>query len=114
MKPVTSSSGLASAPHAELPLDIIIETLVAAFLLCVGIVVGAPGLKPIQWREWAGKLEREGVREDQKLEDRTRNPYRVLEDRQGFLDVRVSASSCALRIGIWAGAEARAILMDYC
>ncbi|KAI5851995.1 magnesium transporter [Tricharina praecox] len=43
-----------------IPTDIALETLLAAVLLCFGIVVRYAGeLRPIQLRVWAGKLERE-------------------------------------------------------
>ena len=43
-----------------IPTDIALETLLAAALLCFGIVARYAGeLRPIQLRVWAGKLERE-------------------------------------------------------
>lgn len=47
-------------------------------------MLGAEKLKPISWSEWAGQIEREGG---------GRNPYRNLEERYGFWDIRVSSSS---------------------
>lgn len=47
----------------------------------MGLVLGAEKLKPISWSEWAGQIEREGG---------ARNPFRRLEERYGFWDVRVS------------------------
>ena len=64
---------------STLPLDITLETLVAVLLIIVGIVVSAEQLKPISWKVWAGQIERE---------DGGRNPYRGLEERWGFLDIR--------------------------
>lgn len=49
----------------------------------VGLVLGAEKLKPISWSEWAGQVEREGG---------ARNPYRNLEERYGFWDIRVSVA----------------------
>lgn len=76
-------------PKIDLPLDIVLETLVSTLLLCVGVVLGSAELRPIQWREWAGKLERE-------KQDMVKsgdggligNPYKALDDRPGFLDIR--------------------------
>jgi hypothetical protein len=52
-------------------------------MICAGLVVGAEELKPITWRVWAGKVEREngGV-----------GPFQGLEDRLGFVDIRVGHS----------------------
>lgn len=50
-------------------------------------------LRPIQWRVWAGKIEREGEKgflgSDGMVErDYMGNPFRMLESRPGFVDVR--------------------------
>jgi hypothetical protein len=42
----------------SLPIDIALETLFSVLLLCVGVVLSSPDLKPIQWSKWAGNLER--------------------------------------------------------
>jgi len=68
-------------PSAAVPLDIQIETVIAVVLVCLGLVAGAERLKPIAWNVWAGKIEREGG---------AANPYLVLEERPGFLDIKVS------------------------
>jgi len=52
-------------------------------LVSFGLVLGAERLKPISWSAWAGEIEREGG---------VRNPYRGLEERYGFWDIRVSLS----------------------
>jgi membrane magnesium transporter 1 len=75
----THSAG--SSSSYSLPLDIRIETVVSVFLICFGLVTGADPLKPIDWNVWAGKIEKEGG---------ARNPFRGLEERVGFLDIRVS------------------------
>ncbi|OGM44278.1 hypothetical protein ABOM_007205 [Aspergillus bombycis] len=62
-----------------LPQDIVIEALVSLVLVSVGLVLGAPKLKPISWSQWAGEIEKEGG---------GRNPYRRLEERYNFWDVR--------------------------
>ena len=66
---------------AGLPLDITVETIIAVLLVSVGIVLGAQPLQPISWRVWAGNIEKEGG---------SKNPFRSLEERPGFLDIRVS------------------------
>ncbi|GMF72775.1 unnamed protein product [Aspergillus oryzae] len=73
-----------------LPQDIVIEALVSLVLVSVGLVLGAPKLKPISWSQWAGEIEKEGG---------GRNPYRRLEERYNFWDVRVGANS--LFDGVW-------------
>lgn len=55
-------------------------------LVSFGLILGAERLKPISWSAWAGEIEREGG---------VRNPYRGLEERYGFWDIRVSLS------GLW-------------
>lgn len=67
----------------SLPLDIRIETIVSVFLICFGLVAGADPLQPINWNVWAGNIEKEGG---------ARNPFRGLEERAGFVDIRVSLS----------------------
>ena len=64
---------------AALPLDIQIETLAAVALSCLGLVLGSEPLRPISWSTWAGKIEREGGP----------NPFSTLENRVGFMDIRV-------------------------
>ena len=49
-------------------------------LLCLGLVAGAERLKPISWNVWAGNIEKEGG---------GGNPFLGLEERAGFLDIRV-------------------------
>lgn len=51
-----------------------------------------PELKPIVWRVWAGNIEK-GVGADEK--DYVGNPFRVLESRPGFVDVRKGRSEFA-------------------
>lgn len=78
---------------ASLPIDISIETVVAVFVICLGLVLGTPELRPIQWRAWAGKIEREGEKgftnSDGNVDkDYVGNPFRMLESRPGFIDIR--------------------------
>ncbi|CAD0014310.1 unnamed protein product [Aureobasidium pullulans] len=86
-------------PQIDLPLDITLETLTAVLLLCVGIVIGSPELKPIQWRVWAGKLEKEKSSKTQSINGDPLgprgNPYAALEQRQGFLDIRAQRKDFA-------------------
>jgi hypothetical protein len=53
--------------------------------VCFGLVAGADRMKPISWNVWAGNIEREGG---------GANPYRGLEERAGFLDIRVNGANC--------------------
>lgn len=76
-------------PKINLPLDIALETLFSVILLCVGVVMSSPELKPIQWSVWAGRLERsKEAREIKAVGLGGGNPYASLEERPGFLDVR--------------------------
>ncbi|PYH95939.1 hypothetical protein BO71DRAFT_397558 [Aspergillus ellipticus CBS 707.79] len=79
-----SNARLAST--TALPLDIVIEALVSLVLVSAGLVLGAEKLKPISWSEWAGQIEREGG---------GRNPYRRLEERYSFWDVRAKRKEFA-------------------
>jgi len=80
---VSSTSPTASSHTTQLPLDISLETIVSVLLICVGLVLGAEELKPISWRVWAGKVEREKGKPDG-----ARNPFEGLEERAGFMDIR--------------------------
>lgn len=83
-------------PKIDLPLDITLETLFSVLLLCVGVVLGSPELKPIQWREWAGKQQRE-KQDNAKTGDAgfVSNPYKALDERVGFLDIRATRKEFA-------------------
>ncbi|KAL9090365.1 MAG: hypothetical protein Q9159_001992 [Coniocarpon cinnabarinum] len=81
------------------PTDIAVETLLATIILLFSIVFNSAPLRPIHWVEWAGKIEREGwdpnapageERSVNKGKGATGNPYRALEERRGFWDVRKS------------------------
>lgn len=77
----------------SLPIDITIETIVATFVISLGLVLGTAKLRPIQWRVWAGQIEREGEEgfKDSNGEvdkDYLGNPFRLLESRPGFVDIR--------------------------
>lgn len=81
----------AATASASLPIDITIETLLSVLLLCAGVVLSAPALRPIQWRVWAGEVEREGRRGGEKAAlEGVVNPFVGLEERPGFVDIRVS------------------------
>lgn len=77
----------------SLPIDITIETIVATLVISLGLVLGTSTLRPVQWRVWAGQIEREGeagFRNSSGEVDKTYigNPYRLLESRPGFVDIR--------------------------
>ncbi|KAM0322819.1 hypothetical protein ACHAQA_009160 [Verticillium albo-atrum] len=87
------SSAAAQSSGISLPADIIIETVVATIIVCLGLIIGAPNLRPIQWRVWAGKIEREGEAgfvngSGESEKDYVGNPFRILESRPGFIDIR--------------------------
>ncbi|KAI1322006.1 magnesium transporter [Xylariaceae sp. FL0255] len=91
-----SLSSLASSPvgpSSSLPIDITIETIIATFVVCLGLVTGTSNLRPIQWRVWAGQIERQGeagfLNSSGEVEkDYVGNPFRLLESRPGFIDIR--------------------------
>ncbi|KAI1115242.1 magnesium transporter [Nemania sp. NC0429] len=85
----TTQSGATSS----LPIDIAIETIIATFIVCLGLVSGTSQLRPIQWRVWAGKIEQEGEAgfknsSGEVEKDFVGNPFRLLESRPGFIDIR--------------------------
>ncbi|KAK3708863.1 hypothetical protein LTR37_011193 [Vermiconidia calcicola] len=76
-------------PKVNLPLDITLETLFSVLLLCVGVVMSSQELKPIQWNVWAGRLEKsKDARVITEVGAGGGNPYAMLEERPGFLDIR--------------------------
>lgn len=51
--------------------------------------MSSPQLMPIQWSEWAGRLERsKEARVTTEVGVGGGNPYATLEERPGFLDIR--------------------------
>jgi hypothetical protein len=77
----------------SLPLDITIETIVATFIILLGLVLGTRPLRPIEWRVWAGKIEREGEEgftdgAGEVNKDYMGNPFSALESRPNFVDIR--------------------------
>ena len=63
----------------------------SVIMICVGLVVGAEDLKPITWKVWAGQVEKESG---------GGGPFQGLEDRLGFVDIRVG-STTAVREQDW-------------
>lgn len=89
----------------------------AVVLLCLGIVLsnsadgsagtgkgkgGEGGLRPVEWGVWGGGVERESRGVGMGMG----NPFRALEVRRGFLDVRVCAFPFIFPSfgGLWEGA----------
>jgi hypothetical protein len=73
--------------------DIIIETIISTLIILVGLVLGTRPLRPIEWRAWAGKIEREGEEgftnnAGEVDKDFMGNPFSVLETRPNFVDIR--------------------------
>jgi hypothetical protein len=96
-----SISGASLSSSTSLPIDISIETIVSIFLVCLGLVLGSPELRPIQWRVWAGKIEREGEKgftngSGDVDKDYVGNPFKLLESRPGFVDIRKQRKEFAL------------------
>lgn len=92
----TTSAVSPSAPGTSaiaLPIDISVETLLATAIICLGLALGTSPLRPIQWRVWAGMVEREGEEgftdaEGEVSRDYVGNPFKMLETRPGFVDIR--------------------------
>ncbi|KAK9461141.1 magnesium transporter [Lipomyces oligophaga] len=59
-----------------LPIDIVVEAIVATALFSFAQVISARKLQPISFSKWAKNMEFEG-----------RSPFAFLERRPGFLDV---------------------------
>lgn len=83
---------------APLPLDIVLEVLLSIGLVSVGVVASSPQLKPIQWSEWAGQIERQQGRSregmtEKEAQELPANPFRFLEERRSFVDIRVGRTS---------------------
>ena len=81
------------AAASSLPIDITIETIVATFIVTLGLVWGTARLRPIQWRVWAGQIEREGQEAFKNSSgevdrDYMGNPFKLLESRPSFVDIR--------------------------
>ncbi|KAL2269873.1 hypothetical protein VTJ83DRAFT_2057 [Remersonia thermophila] len=93
---VVTAAALSSSPAAgsvSLPVDIIIETIVSTVLIITGLVLGTKPLRPLEWRVWAGKIEREGAEgftdgSGKVDRDYVGNPFSVLESRPNFVDIR--------------------------
>ncbi|KAK9481132.1 magnesium transporter [Lipomyces japonicus] len=62
---------------ANLPVDIIVETIVATVLFSFGIVLNAPQLQPVEFAKYAKILEKDG-----------RSPFAFLENRLGYADLK--------------------------
>ena len=74
-------------------MDIRIETIVATLVVCCGLVLGSPSLRPVRWNVWAGKIEREGQAgfvdgAGEVEKDYRGNPFAYMESRPGFVDIR--------------------------
>lgn len=97
-QPPPQSSMLPSVldPAINLPIDIVFETIVSVLLLCGGVVLSSPDLKPIKWNVWAGRLERsKEARQIKGFGQGGGNPYAALEERPGFLDIRAKRKEFA-------------------
>ncbi|KAF2963891.1 hypothetical protein GQX73_g9690 [Xylaria multiplex] len=86
---LSSLTSIQSSAASSLPVDITIETIVATFIICLGLVSGTSQLRPIQWRVWAGKIEQEGEAgfknsSGEVDKDYVGNPFRLLESRPGL------------------------------
>lgn len=74
-------------------MDISLETLFSILTITFGFALGTSPLRPIQWRVWAGLIEREGEEaftnaDGEVSRDYVGNPFKMLETRPGFVDIR--------------------------
>lgn len=94
VRATTAATLTSSSPATiSLPPDIVVETVVATFIILLGLVLGSRPLRPIEWRVWAGKIEREGGQgfadnSGAADKDFMGNPFSVLESRPNFMDIR--------------------------
>lgn len=96
--PRTSHLGPAASaptPAPRIPLDISLETILSVFLVCVGLVLGAEELRPITWKVSAGKADRESG---------GGGPFQALEERLGFMDIRVGVLFFLSSLSCWSRA----------
>ena len=89
----TATLTSSSAVSTSLPIDIVLETIVSTFIILLGLVLGTRPLRPIEWRVWAGKIEREGEdgfkdRNGEVNKDYVGNPFGIFESRPNFVDIR--------------------------
>ncbi|KFY12425.1 hypothetical protein V491_06792 [Pseudogymnoascus sp. VKM F-3775] len=90
----STTNALHDAPSSvSLPIDIVLETIISLLITILGLVLGTAELRPIRWRVWAGKIEREGEKgflgaDGLVAKDYVGNPYKALESRPGFVDIR--------------------------
>ena len=88
------SPQITASSDVPLPVDVLFEAITATLIICFGLVLDSPRLRPIRWRVWAGRVEREGARGLPGGSDggsslaATGNPFRMLEMRPGFVDIR--------------------------
>jgi len=110
---LTSSSP--TFANQALPTDITIETLSSILILCAGIVMGSPELKPIAWSVWAKDAEAEEKNMDRRRErlgtgtdvqGSVGNPFSGLEERRGFVDIRKKRKEFADWVRDGGGAQA--------
>ncbi|KAK4239461.1 magnesium transporter [Achaetomium macrosporum] len=90
-----TAASLTSTPTVatSLPVDIILETIISTFVILLGLVLGTRPLRPIEWRVWAGKIEREGEEgftdnSGAVDKDFMGNPFSAFESRPNFVDIR--------------------------
>lgn len=74
-------------------MDIVIETIISTLIILLGLVLATRPLRPLEWRVWAGKIEREGEEgftDSSGAADKgfVGNPFSVLESRPNFVDIR--------------------------
>ncbi|KFY37101.1 hypothetical protein V495_07375 [Pseudogymnoascus sp. VKM F-4514 (FW-929)] len=109
----STTTALHDVPSASsLPIDIVLETIISLFTTILGLVLGTEELRPIRWRVWAGKIEREGEKgflgaNGLVAKDYVGNPYKALESRPGFVDIRKQKKEFAEWVREGGSAEVR-------
>ncbi|KAK4212832.1 magnesium transporter [Rhypophila decipiens] len=105
---LTSTASQTTA--TTLPADIAIETVIATLVVLLGLVLSTQPLRPIQWRVWAGKIERQGEEgfvdnNGEVIKEYIGNPFQIFENRPGFVDIRKQRMEFAEWVKSSAGAE---------
>ena len=79
-----------------------IETVVSVLLLCLAVVLNSAEMKPVKWREWASKQERENPRYLHPFLKSVANTStsNILENRPGFIDIRAKRTEFLAKKGL--------------
>lgn len=78
-----------------------IETVVSVVLLCLAVVLNSAEMKPVKWREWASKQERENSRYIHLCINAANfSTSNIIENRPGFIDIRAKRKEFLAKKGL--------------